>query len=101
MFERLDGMIEKAREEARREGHGDGPIPIPVMIYPSGEDEGVKHNYEIAWFASYIGQERADAHGRPKHKIYRPESTERHIGDNVGHWTTYWYVTGLYELRRY
>ena len=92
VFSDLDGRIEKVRREARDRGEDDKPVPIPVLIYPSGEDEGVRHNYEIAWFASYIGHEPADRHGRPLHEEYRPLST---LGES---WPTYWYVTSLYPL---
>lgn len=71
--------------------------PIMTLIYPSHEDEGPKHNYEVSWLASYVGQKES-SNGRPDDPTFRPPTTFDYPKDNAGYWSTFWFVRGLQEL---
>jgi hypothetical protein len=74
---------------------------VPILIYPSHEDDIVKVTYQITWVAEYIGhvQDYA-AKADDERNGHRPETTERyrHRGDSATGWAVFWRVRKLRQL---
>jgi hypothetical protein len=84
-------MVEKLREGGE----------VPVLIYPSNEDDVVKLTYEVSWTAWYVGctedsnEKLADQNGgrRPPTTVkYYPNS------DHANDWGVLWRVNRLHRL---
>ena len=75
-----------------------GEDPVPVLIYPSHEDEPGKLHYVVSWFGWYCGHVVSKGGAHPSGMTYRPPSTSKYKGDNSGSWAAFWHVRDLREL---
>jgi hypothetical protein len=66
--------------------------PIPVLIYPSHEDDPAKLGFIVEWFGWYVGFTQAirGVHPNPAH---RPPSAM-----TDGPWAAFWHAQGLRQL---
>lgn len=71
---------------------------VPVLIYPSYEDDEVKLAYEICWTGSYTGHVRAPGGIHPEKMRYRPDVARQYPTDMSGYWAIYWHVSELKRL---
>lgn len=74
-----------------------GGEPVPVLIYPSVEDDSPKLSYLVKWIGWYDGYEESDD-GRYRFPECRPKSTEKYAGDQSGYWAGFWRVKRLQKL---
>lgn len=67
-------------------------MPVDVYIYAS-DDPGAKLDFEVSWYARYIGHVQSEAGGHPGKNRYRPESA---TSDTA--WDVFWEVDELEPL---
>jgi len=79
--------------EARRIGQ-----PVPVLIYPSHEDDPAKTSFVVSWVGWYIGSVETDTGRHPQEMDHRPPSTSKYPADNKGYWAVFWHVRDLTPL---
>lgn len=79
--------------EQRREG-----APVPVLLYPSHEDDQAKLTFLVSWIGWYIGSEETHNGRHSLGMDHRPPTTERYDSDNRGHWAVFWHVSQLHSL---
>lgn len=72
--------------------------PVPVLIYPSHEDDPAKVSYQISWVGWYIGSEESHNGRHSAGMDHRPPSTGQYQADNRGHWAVFWHVKSLVQL---
>lgn len=72
--------------------------PVPVLIYPSHENDPGRLTFNVAWIGCYVGHVRSIGGAHPEGMRYRPPSTGANPSDNIGHWAIFWHVKNLREL---
>lgn len=72
--------------------------PVPVLIYPSHEDEAAKLTYIVSWVGRYVGHVDGKLGAHPEGMKYRPPTTAKYPLDNKGHWAVFWHVDRLARL---
>jgi len=75
-----------------------GDEPVPVLIYPSAEEDQPNLTYVIKWVGWYVGHVKSDIGAHPEGTKHRPPSTESYEGDRAGYWAVYWHVAELKQL---
>ena len=70
-----------------------GEAPVPVLIYPSHEDDPAKVSFQVSWIGWYDGSEETQNGRHSLGRAHRPPST---IDD--GQWAVYWHVRQLTQL---
>ena len=78
-----------------------GTENVPVLIYPSHEDNVVKLTYEVSWTAWYVGySENSIEKVADQNEGRRPPTTEKYYskGDHADDWAVLWRVTNLQQL---
>ena len=75
-----------------------GSDPVPVVIYPSHEDDPAKVSAMVSWIGWYIGSEEAHNGRHSLGMEHRPPSTEANPSDNKGHWAVFWHIRQLVPL---
>jgi hypothetical protein len=74
---------------------------VPVLIYPSHEDDVVKVTYQITWAAEYIGHvQDSKAKLSDERNGHRPAASEKYRdrGDSAAGWGVFWRVCKLRQL---
>lgn len=71
---------------------------VPMLIYPSHEDEAASTGLTVAWFGWYIGHVDGKNGAHPDGMRFRPPTTAQYPADNKGHWASFWHITGLRKL---
>ena len=71
--------------------------PVPVLIYPSHEDDPAKMSYQISWVGWYIGSEESHNGRHSAGMDHRPPSTGQYQSDNRGHWAVFWQVRNHFQ----
>lgn len=74
---------------------------VPVLIYPSHEDDVVKLTYQVSWTAWYIGSTEDNAEKiSDQSNGHRPPTTKKYhdVGDHAGAWAVFWRVKQLKQL---
>jgi hypothetical protein len=79
--------------DSMREG-----APVPVLIYPSAEDQPAANPFVVSWFGWYVGHVAVDHGAHPQGMKHRPPTTLNYSLDNAGYWAAFWHVEGLREL---
>lgn len=79
--------------DERREGE-----PVPVLIYPSHEDDPTKTSSLVSWVGWYIGSEETQNGRHSLGMKHRPPTTGQYATDNKGHWAVFWHVQKLSAL---
>ena len=72
--------------------------PVPVLIYPSHEDDPAKVSFIVSWVGWYIGSEETNTGRHSKGMDHRPPTTGQYPTDNKGHWAVFWHVRQLSPL---
>ena len=72
--------------------------PVPVLIYPSHEENGFNGSYLVSWFGWYIDSEESDSGHHSQGMEHRPPTTAAYSDDNNGHWSVFWHVKNLTQL---
>jgi hypothetical protein len=81
--------IEELRNEER----------VPVLIYPSYDENTSKWAYEVEWVGWYIGcVEDVDEKHQDEVEGHRPPPTAQHSQDNAYGWAVFWRVEDLQPL---
>ncbi|MGH7614594.1 MAG: hypothetical protein ACREMW_11220 [Gemmatimonadales bacterium] len=72
---------------------------VPVLIYPSHDEDRVEFDYKVSWSGWYVGscsdQETKFADQRAGR---RPPSAKAYPNDNASFWSTFWHVAALIRL---
>ena len=79
--------------DARRSG-----APVPVLIYPSHEDDPAKLSFMVSWVGWYVGSAETHNGRHPLGLEHRPPSTGKYGLDNKGYWAVFWHVKDLTPL---
>lgn len=79
--------------EERRNG-----AAVPVLIYPSHEDDPAKTSFQVSWIGWYIGSEETNNGRHSLGMTHRPPTTGQYAADNKGHWAVFWHVRDLTPL---
>ena len=79
--------------DQRRDGN-----PVPVLIYPSHEDDQAKVTSMVSWIGWYIGSEETHNGRHSLGMDHRPPTTGQYAADNKGHWAVFWHVRQLLPL---
>lgn len=72
--------------------------PVPMLIYPSHEDVPSKQSFRVSWVGRYVGHVHSNHGAHPEGLRYRPPSTAKNPGDNLGHWAIFWHLDALRQL---
>lgn len=91
-FGSMNWELFKQRLDCMRAGHS-----VRVWIYAS-ENEGQPVPLSATWTARYIGCVDSKGGTHPDGLLYRPPTTFKYAGDNVGEWAIFWHVVDLREL---
>ena len=75
-----------------------GGEPVPVLIYPSHEDDPAKISFQVSWVGWYVGSEESHNGRHSLGMEHRPPTTGQYTSDNKGHWAVFWHVKKLAEL---
>ncbi len=75
-----------------------GVDPVPVLIYPSHEDDPAKVTSMISWVGWYIGSEETPNGRHSLGMEHRPPTTGQYATDNKGYWAVFWHVRQLTPL---
>lgn len=75
-----------------------GDEPVPILIYPSYEDDEVKLRYLIKWTGWYVGHVRSDMGRHLDGFRHRPETVKKYPNDVNGFWAVFWHVAELNRL---
>ena len=75
-----------------------GDEPVPVMIYPSHENDTARLSYQVSWLGWYIGSEETNTGRHSRGMKHRPPTTSTSPTDNAGHWSVFWHVNKLVRL---
>jgi len=78
-----------------------GSDDVPVLIYPSHEDDVVKLTYQVSWTAWYIGRtENKTKKMFDQENGHRPPTTKKYhsLGDHADAWAVFWRVRQLKQL---
>lgn len=79
--------------EERRNG-----AAVPVLIYPSHEDDPAKTSFQVSWIGWYVGSEETNNGRHSKSMTHRPPTTGQYAADNKGFWAVFWHVRDLLPL---
>lgn len=79
--------------EERRNG-----AAVPLLIYPSHEDDPAKTSFQVSWIGWYIGSEETNNGRHSLGMTHRPPTTGQYAADNKGHWAVFWHVRDLTPL---
>ena len=74
---------------------------VPVLIYPSHENEVVKLTYQVSWTAWFVGStEDAADKSYDESNGHRPETTlsDHSGGNDTDGWAAFWRVKDLCQL---
>jgi len=91
-FGSMKGELFRQIDE-RRDGR-----QVPVLIYPSHEDEPVKLTFIVSWFGWYVDHVNSVGGAHPLGMKHRPPTTGQYQSDNMGHWAVFWHVQKLRDL---
>ena len=72
--------------------------PVPVLIYPSYEEDKASVSYVIKWVGWYVGHVRSDMGRHPEGMKHRPETALNYAADISGYWAVFWHVAKLRKL---
>lgn len=72
--------------------------PVPVLVYPSGEQDAVSLAFVIQWKGWYQGHVRSVGGAHPDGMRYRPDSVRAYPTDMAGYWAVFWHVSDLQQL---
>ena len=75
-----------------------GGSPVPVLIYPSHEDDIAKTSNLVSWVGWYVGSEESNNGRHSKGMEHRPPTTGDNPSDNKGYWAVFWHVRDLMPL---
>lgn len=75
-----------------------GDDPVPILIYPSSENDPARLSFHVFWTGWYIGSEETDTGRHSLGMQHRPPTTSKPPTDNKGHWAVFWHVTKLVRL---
>jgi hypothetical protein len=53
---------------------------------------------QVSWHAFYIGHVYSEGGSHPDGMRFRPPTTAKYPGDNIGSWAIFWEVEELHEL---
>ena len=71
---------------------------VPVLIYPSHEDNQVGSSFKVSWLGWYIGKEETHNGRHSLGMKHRPPTTRQNPADNTGYWAVFWHVSKLVQL---
>ena len=71
---------------------------VPILIYPSREEDPAKASYQVSWIGWYIGSEESQNGRHSAGMEHRPPSTGDYQSDNRGYWAVFWHVRHLVQL---
>ena len=72
---------------------------VPVLLYPSHDDDRIQFDYKVSWTGWYVGSTSdQEAKFADERAGCRPPSTKANANDNASIWPTFWRVASLTRL---